>query len=221
MHTDAGWWVLRALPGHSLKLRLGHLICSQNTTTSLDRNPLEESEAVSNLGVRCRVDLSALCIAKEVVQRVIALPIVVVRALPKIIAIVDRIVDRAVRVGLLRGIIAIGGMGMRISITSRWARMHLARVIVIARSSSCKVLQVSNHYFPLPLDEGIQGGYSIVWTHLCRGPVGIRGAGHQAAAGGSGEGGQNHRRGSSPLIRKESLRGWGRELDTLTCFFRS
>lgn len=107
---------------------------------ALDRDTLEEGEAVSDLSVGCGVDLTTLGIAEEVVQSIVTLAVVVATAMAKVGSMVYGVVHRAVRAGLLRLIVAVGSAVLRRRVRMlRSAMLHVTRGIVVPRAGSWKV----------------------------------------------------------------------------------
>lgn len=104
-------------------------------------------QALANLGIGSWVDLSALGVAKELVQGiVISLSVVVGCMLADVTSMADWIVNWTVGSWLLGSVVAI--MGGVVAVTGGRAGVHLGTVmIIVASGGSCKVLQVSNHYF--------------------------------------------------------------------------
>jgi hypothetical protein len=115
----------------------GHVI---RHPSALDWDTLEEGEAVSNLSIGRGVDLTTLGIAKEVVQSIITLAVIVAAAVAKVGSMVDGIVDWAVRAGLLRLVVAVGSVVLRRRVrVLRSAVLHMTRGIVVPRAGCWKV----------------------------------------------------------------------------------
>jgi hypothetical protein len=107
---------------------------------------MQDTQSVSDLSIRGRVDLTALHITKEVVQHVIAtLSVVVSCMVSEITSLVNRVIHGTVRTGLLRGVIATVSIVVGGSIVGWGTWVHLAGMIIVAGGRSCKILQVSNH----------------------------------------------------------------------------
>ena len=126
-HGWAGWHVIR-------------------NSSTMDWDSLQSHQSLSDLSIRRRVNLTALCITEEVVQGIVtALSVVVRGMLAEITAMAHRVIDWTIRGWLLRCVIAVVTGVVRIAIISRRARVHLGAMAIIVRASSCKVLQVSNY----------------------------------------------------------------------------
>lgn len=67
----------------------------------------------------------------------------------------DRVIDWSVGRLLLRSIVSIVSIVVGVSIIGSRTRMDLSAVVVVTSSVSCKILQVSNYYFPS--DVGVLG----------------------------------------------------------------
>jgi hypothetical protein len=93
----------------------------------------ESHQALTNLGVRSRVDLTTLGITKELVQGiVISLSVVVGCMLADVTSMADWIVNWTVGSWLLRSVVAV--MGGVVAVTGGRAGMHLGTMMIIVTS---------------------------------------------------------------------------------------
>lgn len=98
--------------------------------------------------IRGWVDLSALGIAKEVIQGIEGPLSVIGAVLANISPMADRVVDGTISTGLLRSVVGrMGRVGRVVTVARCRAGMHLGSMMVIVTSGTCKMLQVSNYCF--------------------------------------------------------------------------
>lgn len=114
-------------------------------TTTMNWDALECHQSLADLMVRSRIDLTTLGIPEELVQGVvISLAGIIGGMLANISSVTDGVVNRSVRRRLLRGIVAIVCRMVWVVVRRSRGRVHLSTVIII-RSGSCKMMQISDH----------------------------------------------------------------------------
>jgi hypothetical protein len=131
----------------SMAINMDHLRASLHVvrdTATVDGDALESHQALANLSVGGRIDLTALCITEEVVQGIVSTPPVVEGSVLASVSPVA-VVYRAVGGSLLWRVVAVV-VRVRMAVCSRGAWVHGSGMIVITRVSSCEMLQVSNYY---------------------------------------------------------------------------
>lgn len=112
----------------------------------------ESHQALANLGIGSRVDLTALGVTEKLVQGiVISLSVVISCMLADVTSVADGIVNWTVGSGLLRSIIAI--VGGVVAVTGR-AGMHLGTMVIIVASGGS--IDVALHTFTtLPVSRAL------------------------------------------------------------------
>jgi hypothetical protein len=107
------------------------------------RNTLESHESLANLLVRSRIDCSALSISEELIQHIItALATLIVGGssmLTDVAAVIDWVIDRGVRGGLLRGIVAVVGSGVGAISGGTWVHLGSMTIVSVGSFASLSV----------------------------------------------------------------------------------
>jgi hypothetical protein len=131
------WASVSPVTIHRNQLRPSWNILGKGSTVHI---ALQSHQSLVNLVVGSRVDLSALGIAKKVIQSIItALSAVECSVLAEIAGVLHWIVDGTVGRWLLRSIVSIVAILLRVAIV--WLTgVHLGAMIVVACCSSCKIL---------------------------------------------------------------------------------
>ena len=121
--------------------QLGSSVHVVGKSATVDWNSLQSHQPLADLGIRGRVNLSALGITEEVVQRIVStLSIVVAGDIVHVTAVADRVIDRAIGRSWLRSVVAVMCMVMMSTVAARLARVHWSSMVIVSRRWSCKML---------------------------------------------------------------------------------